>query len=132
MVGTWYLARMVIYVVDDRKSSAVTDGEQRTGRQAPSMGRCAGVLGEEPVLLSLLLLRDYEQSTCFSDRLLQLDLKLIELSLLPSYAVICVAKTYAGPTPSTWKQLSLWVKFTVSCAKQKQHQGIVEVSLSLS
>ena len=107
MVGTWYLARMVIYVVDDRISSDVTDGEQRTAMQAPSMGRGAGVLGAELVLLSLLLLRDYEQSTCFSDRLLQLDLKLIELPLLPSYAVICAAKTYAGPTPSTWKQLSL-------------------------
>ena len=108
MVGTWYLARMVIYIVDDRISSDVTDGEQRTGRQVPSMGRGEGVLGAEPVLLSLLLLlSDCEQSTCFSDRLLKLDLKLIELPLLPSYAVICAAKTFAGPTPSTWKQLSL-------------------------
>ena len=70
-------------VIDVGKRFAVTDGERRTERQAPSMGRCVGVLGAEPVLLYLLLLRDFEQSACFSDRLLQLNLKLTELLLLP-------------------------------------------------
>ena len=84
MVGTWYLVR--IGVVGDARKSFVTDVERRTGRQAPSMGRCGGVSEVESVLLSFLrrLLSHFERpASWFSDKVLQLNLKVTELPLLP-------------------------------------------------
>ena len=81
MVGTWYLVRIGV-VVDARKSFD-TDGERRTGRQAPSMGICGGASEVELVLLSFLcrLLRHF--ASWFSDKAFQLNLKVTELPLLP-------------------------------------------------
>ena len=87
------------------KVLSYTDVERRRGRQAPSKGRCEDVLEVEPVLFSLLhpLLSLFEPAFQFSDKVLQSNLKLTELPLLPFLTVICPAHTYAGPAPSNWK-----------------------------
>ena len=81
MVGTWYLVR--IGVVGDARKSFVTDGERRTGRQAPSMGRCGGALEVEQGLLSFLRRLLSHFASWFSDKAFQLNLKVTELPLLP-------------------------------------------------
>ena len=86
MEGTWYLVSIVVVVDARKKVLSYTDVERRRGRQAPSKGRCEDVLEVELVLFSLLhpLLSLFERPAFqFSDKVLQSNLKLTELPLLP-------------------------------------------------